>query len=188
MMAHFSDRLKLLRRERNLSQMELARQLGCVSKSSVNMYERGEREPSFETLEAIADYFNVDLDYLLGKSDVPNRYRSLISDIVESNKSGRTGVVDEMHRLFGSEHSTLSTYLCEDKTKAAVLYYKAVDRRTAPELSGLISTVDGMDFRELEKIRRLVGAYLNASAPIREIVDTALKPYDEEDIIDTQIG
>ena len=58
-MAHFSDRLKLLRREHNLSQMELARQLGCVSKSSVNMYERGEREPSFETLEAIADYFNV---------------------------------------------------------------------------------------------------------------------------------
>ena len=71
-MAHFSDRLKLLRREHNLSQMELARQLGCVSKSSVNMYERGEREPSFETLEAIADYFNVDLDYLLGKSDIRN--------------------------------------------------------------------------------------------------------------------
>lgn len=38
-----------------------------VSKSSVNMYERDEREPGFETLEAIADFFNVNMDYLLGR-------------------------------------------------------------------------------------------------------------------------
>ena len=37
------------------------------------MYERGEREPRLDMLEAIADFFNVDLDYLLGKSDIPNR-------------------------------------------------------------------------------------------------------------------
>ena len=37
------------------------------------MYERGEREPGLDMLEAIADFFNVDLDYLLGKSDIPNR-------------------------------------------------------------------------------------------------------------------
>lgn len=35
------------------------------------MYERGDREPGLEMLESIADYFNVDLDYLLGKTDVP---------------------------------------------------------------------------------------------------------------------
>ena len=37
------------------------------------MYERGEREPGIQTLEAIADFFNVDMDYLLGKSHIPNR-------------------------------------------------------------------------------------------------------------------
>ena len=67
-MAKFNERLKLLRRESGLSQQDFAKQLG-TSKSSVNMYERGEREPGIETLEAIADYFNVDMDYLLGKSD-----------------------------------------------------------------------------------------------------------------------
>lgn len=41
--------------------------------SSINMYERGEREPGIETLEKIADHFNVDIDYLLGKSEVANR-------------------------------------------------------------------------------------------------------------------
>lgn len=72
-MAKFHERLRLLRKESGLSQQEFADLLGSVSKSSINMYERGEREPSLETLEHIADFFNVDLDYLLGKSDIPNR-------------------------------------------------------------------------------------------------------------------
>lgn len=72
-MAKFSERLRLLRTQKGLSQMEFAKQIG-VSKSSVNMYERGEREPGLETLELLADYFNVDMDYLLGKSDFTNKY------------------------------------------------------------------------------------------------------------------
>lgn len=72
-MAKFHERLRLLRKKSGLSQQELANLLGSVSKSSINMYERGEREPSLETLEDIADFFNVDLDYLLGKSNIPNK-------------------------------------------------------------------------------------------------------------------
>ncbi len=72
-MAKFSDRLRSLRESYDLSQMDLAKRLG-ISKSSVNMYERGEREPSIETLEAIADTFNVDMDYLLGKSEYKNKH------------------------------------------------------------------------------------------------------------------
>lgn len=68
-MVQFGDRLRTLRTDKGLSQMDFAKQIR-ISKSSVNMYERGEREPSFETLEVIADYFNVDMDYLLGKSDI----------------------------------------------------------------------------------------------------------------------
>lgn len=71
-MAKFHDRLKLLRRESGLSQQDFANLIG-ISKSSINMYERGEREPGLETLESIADYFNVDMDYLLGKSQHRNK-------------------------------------------------------------------------------------------------------------------
>ena len=71
-MSKFSERLKLLRTSKGLSQADFAKQIK-ISKSSVNMYERGEREPSFKTLEHIADYFNVDMDYLLGKSDIVNK-------------------------------------------------------------------------------------------------------------------
>lgn len=73
-MAKFSERLRQLRTARDLSQMEFSKQIG-ISKSSVNMYERGEREPGLETLEQIADYFNVDMDYLLGKSDIVSKAR-----------------------------------------------------------------------------------------------------------------
>ncbi len=72
-MAKFGERLRLLRTEKGLSQMEFAKQVK-LTKSSVNMYERCEREPNLETIERIADYFNVDLDYLLGKSEFTNKY------------------------------------------------------------------------------------------------------------------
>lgn len=75
-MSKFSDRLRSLRLSRSLSQQELSVQLG-ISKSSVNMYERAEREPGLVTLEKIADYFNVDMDYLLGNSNYTNKHEWL---------------------------------------------------------------------------------------------------------------
>ena len=72
-MSKFHIRIRELRISRKLSQQELADNLK-VSKSSINMYERGEREPGLDLLEAIADFFNVDLDYLMGKSDNPQKH------------------------------------------------------------------------------------------------------------------
>lgn len=83
-MARFSERLRLLRMSKSLSQADFAKQIG-ISKSSVNMYERGEREPSFKTLEQIADYFNVDIDYLLGKSDIVSKIQFSADIPVASN-------------------------------------------------------------------------------------------------------
>ena len=79
-MPKFNEQLKLLRTEKGISQQILADQISLYldgskscSKSSINMYERGEREPGLDLLRAFADFFNVDTDYLLGKSDIPNR-------------------------------------------------------------------------------------------------------------------
>lgn len=67
-MSDFSKRLKLLRRKQAYTQDQLAELLG-ISRSSLAMYEQGRRSPDFETLEAIADIFNVDIDYLLRKRE-----------------------------------------------------------------------------------------------------------------------
>ena len=65
--------LKNLRTRNKMTQKQLADTLG-VSESRIGMYERCPREPDFEMLEAIADYFNVDMDYLTGRSDVERQY------------------------------------------------------------------------------------------------------------------
>ena len=66
-MGNFQNMLKQLRKSKGLTQDELAKLLK-VSRSAIGMYENGSREPDYETLEVIADYFNVDIDYLLGRT------------------------------------------------------------------------------------------------------------------------
>lgn len=76
-MGEFRSVLKSLRNAKGITQDELARALH-ISRSSVGMYENGSREPDYETLESIADYFNVDIDYLIGRTNkttiIPNSY------------------------------------------------------------------------------------------------------------------
>ena len=64
----FKTRLKQLRTEKRINQRELAKCLK-IAPSTISMYESGNREPNFEILETLADFFNVDLNYLLGKTD-----------------------------------------------------------------------------------------------------------------------
>ena len=78
-MGTFKDMLKYLRNRDKLSQSELAEKLG-VAKSTISMYEVGKREPDFETLEAIADLFNVDMNFLLGKDGSENDDHYYLND------------------------------------------------------------------------------------------------------------
>ena len=67
-MSGFSEKLSALRRQRGLTQAELAARLG-ISKSAVSMYERGNREPELELLERMADLFEVSVSSLLGREE-----------------------------------------------------------------------------------------------------------------------
>lgn len=73
-MPSFSDMIKSLRKSNNLTQTELAEALtrigeDKITRSAIGMWESGQRKPKYEVLETIADYFNVDMDYLLGRND-----------------------------------------------------------------------------------------------------------------------
>lgn len=61
-------RLKELRQKRRISQLKLALDLN-MNQNSISRYETLEREADYETLIKFADYFNVSLDYLLGRCD-----------------------------------------------------------------------------------------------------------------------
>lgn len=66
----FSDRLKELRNARGITQQQLADWTG-LGRTRIGNYERGVREPDFETQEILADFFNVRLDYLMDRKSTP---------------------------------------------------------------------------------------------------------------------
>ena len=63
-------RLKQLREQRHISQVFLGMELG-MSQNTISRYETCVREADYKTLTAFADYFNVSIDYLLGRTDNP---------------------------------------------------------------------------------------------------------------------
>ena len=66
----FPTRLKELRRSRKVSQSEAGQIAGITSKQ-IQRYESGDSEPTLPVLIALADYFDVSLDFLCGRSDNP---------------------------------------------------------------------------------------------------------------------
>jgi transcriptional regulator with XRE-family HTH domain len=67
-MSTLGNRIRNLRESENIQQNEFAKKIG-VSNVVLSRYESGERKPDYETLEKIADYFEVTTDYLLGRTD-----------------------------------------------------------------------------------------------------------------------
>lgn len=66
----FAERLVELRTSRNLTQKQVYEAVG-MSAPGYQRYEYGQREPAYQKLIALADYFNVSIDYLVGRTDNP---------------------------------------------------------------------------------------------------------------------
>ena len=64
----FNIRLKELRNQKNMTQDELGKVLN-VSGKTIGTWERDSRQPNIETINALANYFNVSTDYLLGRKE-----------------------------------------------------------------------------------------------------------------------
>ncbi len=88
----FGERIRSLRESMNYSQVKFAETFG-IGQSSVVRYEKGEASPALELLVKIADYYDVSLDYILGRTDNPqgklydckpkNRYPADMENFVE---------------------------------------------------------------------------------------------------------
>lgn len=69
-MTNFSERIIHLKTERKLLQKDIAASVG-LSLRAYQYYEKGQKEPTLSVLLRLADYFNVSLDYLVGRTDNP---------------------------------------------------------------------------------------------------------------------
>lgn len=72
-----NDILKQLRNEKKITQRQLAKLLN-LSPSTIAMYETAQRKPDFETLQKIANFFDVSTDYLLGRTNIRNLYKEAV--------------------------------------------------------------------------------------------------------------
>ncbi len=100
---HFKNIILSLRNEKGFSQEQLAKVLH-VSKSTVAMWETGQRLPSVEKYEEIADYFNVDMDFLYGRTTIK---RKSLFDESGSEYVNSKLVTDISHRNRGVEINVL---------------------------------------------------------------------------------
>ena len=120
-MANFAKNLKYLRVNQNLTQDDFAKKIN-ITKAAISNYENGRRLPDYETLELIADYFNVILDFLMGRKFCEkdklvitrNEYTSKEKDIIKKYRNSDVGVksvvdtvLDMSEKIFSLENSTL---------------------------------------------------------------------------------
>ncbi len=97
--------LKLLRKNKGVSQTEVANALG-ITQVAYSYYELGKREPSFDTLQALADYFGVSVDAVLGRdapapnfgktAPVPLTGKTVPVPIVGRVKAGYDGLAEQV--------------------------------------------------------------------------------------------
>lgn len=93
----FRLRLKELRENIGLSQYTFAEKFG-VSQSTVGNWEAGKREPNFATMQRIADFFGVTVDYLLGRDETKKEKASVITEKDEKDIQKRiANVLDDLH-------------------------------------------------------------------------------------------
>jgi len=72
-MPDFFSRIAEIRQERNILQKDIAKAIG-ISLRQYQRYEKSEQQPTLSIINKLADYFNVSTDYLLGRSDNPERH------------------------------------------------------------------------------------------------------------------
>lgn len=93
-MENFKNVFLSLRNSKGLNQEEIAKALG-VSKSTIAMWETGKRFPSISIFEKIADFFDVDYNYLYGKTDI---MRSSVTNNDNSEQKWKGLVLDYKKR------------------------------------------------------------------------------------------
>ncbi len=80
------EKIKELRKNNKITQEQLGNAIG-VSKMAISYFEKGKKSPGRESLEKIADYFNVTTDYLLGRSEDPELSEEENKIVTEEGKN-----------------------------------------------------------------------------------------------------
>lgn len=95
-----SERLTKLRKEKKRTQQEMADYLG-ITRPAFTAYELGNRQPDYEILKKLANYFEVSTDYILGQTDVRGTFQNKINKQEDTYDS--LAEINKMVKEFGIE-------------------------------------------------------------------------------------
>jgi repressor LexA len=90
----FGERIQYLRAQKHISRNELALALG-IKYAALSKYEKDERQPDYDTLAQIANYFDVSTDYLLGQTDIPIARKKRLTPLLGTIRAGLPIIADE---------------------------------------------------------------------------------------------
>lgn len=130
MRKHFGDRLKELRIERQLTQEQLAK-IFNTGKASISHYESNKRMPDANTIEKFAEFFDVSVDYLLGRTDIRNPEKELTP---EEKYPEITDVEKAMEIILEQPGLMLNGELLTDEDKIILANAIQMGLRTAEEM------------------------------------------------------
>ncbi len=106
----FSERLKRLRTEKGITQKELADRLH-ISRSTIAGYESLGKEPDGEKLCALADFFGVSVDYLLGGTDSREPKSKMPAASAVAQRPAEVAITGELHNLSDRQLDRLMGYI-----------------------------------------------------------------------------
>lgn len=120
-MLSLGQRLADLRREKGFSQLQLARILN-MGQSTIAMYERDKRSPDNKTLERLADFFDVSVDYLLCLTDIRERPGTKQQALPQAKQEALDKLVQVMHDPKVSELISRLPDLTQEEKESLVEY------------------------------------------------------------------
>ena len=178
-MSRLSETLVYLRKRDDLTQKALSEKIN-VSRSIIAMYEKDERAPSLENLEAIADVFNVSIDFLVGHVDSGEHSRTFIENlkriIEDSDKHDLAAAGIDLYEvglvIKGAIPLTFD-YACElsdqlGESIDSMLGMKEPDIEKDAGLSEISKIFTSLDPDSRTKLLELAHLYANAPRKIAE--------------------
>lgn len=137
-MATFSERVRVLRSERNLSLRQLSKLTG-ISSSALHAYEMGKRDAGHKSLEALSDTFNCDIDYILGKTDIKNSVANSLgfNSLYEAHRAGMD------LQLFANKNPTAIGDGISEKRRALIEYAMTVSEEEADRILQVMKLIVG---------------------------------------------